>query len=192
MLEIGAGYGGGSTWCLAQGLRASIRDPCPARPVALYAGAVRGRVGHAAATLRRLPVTVMRCAAAQDAAAAASAADAADPGAVVDGDSAEGGGPGRPPGLAAVLRRLCERFAFDVVVVDVDGGEPVGPAAYEAIESLCQPRELVLRGVGGGAGRLKRLLEGSPGRWAKSRYGMDDLADWAVYKSLVAAAGGGG
>lgn len=124
-LEIGTGRGGGSTWCVARGLRDAVRDP--ARPdrwlFTLEWSATAWE--EAARALLGLPVTCMLF-----------RRDAGVGGPVPGGEAAVGGG--GPPPLVDLLRDLCGRYDFDMVVID-DGDQ----ARRSCSELNCSNRRIL-------------------------------------------------
>ena len=183
-LEIGTGYGGGSTWCLAQGLRSSISDPSRPDKWLFTVENFEPAVERAVETLHRLPVT---CVAGStvgpegflrpDELTAEERSLSFDSGGEYEEEKARAGR-GEP-----VLERLCGAYDFDLVVMD--GSAYTRLAEYDIIERGCRPRYLALHDTGTFRTRQveERLRQGG-GRWREIAAGKD-MAGWAIYESRV-------
>ena len=182
VLEIGTWFGGGSSWCIAQGLRSSMATS--ARPdkwlitMEMFDEAWR----YASQTLQRLPVTCMK-------AGTVGLEGYLKPEQMTEEDRAN---PHyqlyyeRDVGLARevtpLLETLCSTYDFDLVLID--GNEYTGLAEYEIVDRVCRPRYLALHDTGTLKTRqVELLLAGRGDVWRKMSSGMD-AAGWAVFESL--------
>ena len=181
VLEIGTWYGGGSSWCIAQGLRSSIRNSKAPDKWLMTLELFEPAWEYASRTLERLPVTCMR-------------------GGTVGMD-----GYLKPEQMTAedrssehyrlyyerdiklamevmpLLERLCSTYDFDFVLID--GNEYTGLAEYEIVDRVCRPTYLALHDTGTlKTRRVEELLAEITDRWTKVSSGMD-AAGWAVYQS---------
>ena len=182
VLEIGTWYGGGSSWCIAQGLRVNTVDA--ARPdrwlftLELFDDAWR----YAAETLQRLPVTCMKAGTVgiegylgRDQMTRADLSS--EHFALYYGrDLLLAGQPENRP----MLQALCQAYDFDFVLID--GNEYTGLAEFTLVDALCRPKYLALHDTGTlKTRRVEEILSSSPS-WSKMSSGVDG-AGWAVYFS---------
>ena len=183
VLEIGTWYGGGSSWCIAQGLRSSIRDGGAPDKWLMTLELFEPAWEYASKTLARLPVTCMR-------GGTVGVEGYLKPDQMTAEDRAsehfrlyyE-----RDVKLAVevtpLLERLCSTYDFDFVLID--GNEYTGLAEYELVERVCQPTYLGLHDTGTlKTRRVEELLAGRTDRWTKVSSGMD-AAGWAVYQDTL-------
>ena len=185
VLESGTWYGGGSSWCIAQGLRSQITDV--ARPdrwlftLEIFAPAHE----YAASTLTRLPVTAMR----GGSVGLEGYLPASD---LSPSDTAGEQGTHfalyyeRDKALAAsapkLLPALCAAYDFDFVLLD--GNEYTGWAEFSLVETQCRPRYLALHDCGTLKTRkVQAHLAAHPERWRKIAEGSDAAA-WAIFEAL--------
>ena len=183
VLEIGTWFGGGSSWCIAQGLRRSMTDA--ARPdkwlltMEMFDEAWR----YASQTLQRLPATCMK-------AGTVGLEGYLRPEQMTEEDRASEHYRlyyDRDVGLAKevtpLLEPLCSTYDFDLVLID--GNEYTGLAEYEIVDRLCRPRYLALHDTGTLKTRqVEGLLAGKADVWRKISSGMDG-AGWVVYARLA-------
>ena len=178
VLEIGTWFGGGSSWCIAQGLRASmgaVQDKW-LFTLEMYEPAWE----YASKTLSRLPVTCMR-------AGTVGVDGYLKPEQMTVEDRASEHYKlyyERDIGLAAettpVLERLCSLYDFDLVLID--GNEYTGLAEFEIVSRSCSPRFLALHDTGTLKTRRVEEILAKSTSWAKLSSGAD-AAGWAVYVS---------
>jgi len=181
VLEIGTWFGGGSSWCIAQGLRSTLLNP--ARPdkwlltLEMFDEAWR----YASQTLQRLPATCMK--------AGTVYLDAyLKPEQMTQEDRASEHYQlyyERDIGLAReatpLLEKLCSTYDFDLVLID--GNEYTGLAEYEIVDRVCRPRYLALHDTGTlKTRRAEELLAGRTTDWRKISSGTD-AAEWAVFEN---------
>ena len=180
-LEIGTWYGGGSSWCIAQGLRSSISDSVAPDKWLITLELFEPAWEYAAKTLERLPVTCMR-------------------GGTVGIEGYVKPEEMTPEDLSSehyrlyyerdvklaiqvtpLLERLCLTYDFDFVLID--GNEYTGLAEFEIVDQVCRPTYLALHDTGTlKTRRVEELLSDNADRWTKVSSGMD-AAGWAVYRS---------
>lgn len=181
VLELGTWYGGGSSWCLAQGLRESMASPARPDKWLFTLEPFEPAWAHAAQTLARLPATCLL-------GGTVPWEAYLRPEEVPEEDRAgehfrlyyE-----RDLRLArsspALLRALCERYDFDLVLID--GSEYAGYAEFLAVEAGCRPRYLALHDLGTlKTTRVEETLLERPGEWRALAEGEDPGAFWAVYE----------
>lgn len=179
-LEIGTWFGGGSSWCIAQGLRSSIADAGRPDKWLLTMEMFDEAWQYASQTLRRLPVTCMK-------AGTVGLEGYLKPEQMTAEDRAS---PHyelyyeRDVRLARevqpLLELLCSTYDFDLVLID--GNEYTGLAEYEIVDRLCRPRYLALHDTGTlKTRRVEELLSEKGDAWRKMSSGMD-AAGWAVYE----------
>ena len=197
VLEVGTGHGGGSSWCLAQGLRSSIRDPISPDKWLFTVEVWEPAWEYAVQTLRRLPVTAVK-------GTSVGPEGFVKPEDLTDDERSKSFNRGvysREVARAAaagapVLERLCGAYDFDLVVLD--GSAYTRLAEYEVAERACRPRYLALHDTESFHTRqIRERLREQPGRWhevAAERRGPG----WAIYESGEVAdsagrgSGGGG
>ncbi len=187
VLEIGTWFGGGSSWCIAQGLRESIKDA--GRPdrwlitMELFDEAWK----YSAETLQRLPVTCMKAGTVGiDGYLKREQMTEADRASehfalYYERDLRLAAQPeGRP-----MLQALCQAYDFDLVLID--GNEYTGLAEFEIVDRLCRPKYLALHDTGTLKTRKVEEILGAGGpapSWVKLSSGTD-AASWAVYRSSI-------
>jgi hypothetical protein len=186
VLEIGTWYGGGSSWCIAQGLRESIGDEKTPDKWMITLEMFEPAWEYASATLALLPVTCMK-----GGTVGVEGYLKPEQMSVEDRENEhyqlyyE-----RDLKLAAevtpVLERLCSTYDFDFVLID--GNEYTGLAEFEIVERVCRPRYLGLHDTGTlKTRRVEELMLESMGKWSKISSGMD-TAGWAVFEDVQQAA----
>ena len=180
VLEIGTWYGGGSSWCIAQGLRSSLVDA--SRPdkwlftMELFEDAWR----YASMTLRRLPATCLR-------AGTVGLEGYLRPEQLTAEDRANehyrlyyARDVALAEAVKPLLAPLCAAYDFDLVLID--GNEYTGLAEYELVDRACRPRYLALHDTGTLKTReVERRLAAPDSGWQKLSGGVDG-AGWAVYE----------
>lgn len=174
VLEIGTWYGGGSSWCIAQGLRG--RSNAWLITLEMFEEAW----AYAAQTLSQLPVTCMR-------------AGTVGPDLYLKPEQMTEEERGsehyrlyyeRDLELAGrttpMLQTLCRTYDFDFILID--GNEYTGLPEFEIVNRWCRPRYLALHDTGTlKTRRVEEILQQSPD-WAKISGGAD-AAGWAVYEA---------
>jgi hypothetical protein len=173
VLEIGTWYGGGSSWCIAQGLT----EGKWLITMEMFEEAWR----YASETLCGMPVTCMH-------AGTVGVEQYLKPEQMTAEDRAsehfrlyyE-----RDIALAKtaepMLRALCGAYDFDLVLID--GNEYTGLAEFDIISRECRPRYLALHDTGTLKTRHVEQILSDSSRWRKTSSGVD-AAGWAVYVSL--------
>lgn len=187
-LEIGTWYGGGSSWCIAQGLRESTRNASLPDKWLMTIEMFEPAWEYASQTLARLPVTCIK------------------------GGTVGLEGYLKPEQMTAedrvnehyllyyerdiklakkttpLLERLCSTYDFDFVLID--GNEYTGLAEFEIVQRVCRPRYLALHDTGTLKTRpVEELLLGAKARWSKISSGTD-AAGWAVFEDVLVASAG--
>ena len=181
VLEIGTWYGGGSSWCIASGLRDSIRDLRKPDKWLLTLEMFEEAWEYASRTLKSMPATCMR-------------AGTVGPRGYLRPDQLTAEDIQsehyqlyyeRDMKLAAttspVLERLCKAYDFDLVLID--GNEYTGFAEFEVINRYCRPRYLALHDTGTLKTRLVEAFLRASAMWERLSAGADQ-AGWAVYKAV--------
>jgi len=173
VLEIGTWYGGGSSWCIAQGLG-------PGKwliTMEMFEDAWR----YAAETLRNMPVTCML-------AGTVGVDEYMKPEQMTAEDRASEHYRlyyDRDIALAKtsvpMLRTLCSAYDFDLVLID--GNEYTGLAEFQIVDRDCHPRYLALHDTGTLKTRRVEELLSTDTRWRKLSSGVD-AAGWAVYTRM--------
>ena len=183
VLEIGTWFGGGSSWCIAQGLRRTIRDHNAPDKWLITMELFEPAWEYASKTLALLPVTCMKA------------------------TTVEVEGYLKPEQMSAedrssehyklyyerdlklagedtpLLEQLCSTYDFDFVLID--GNEYTGLAEYEIVDQVCRPLYLALHDTNTlKTRRVEELLAQGSDRWSKISSGVD-AAGWAVYKSVL-------
>jgi hypothetical protein len=179
VLEIGTWFGGGSSWCIAQGLRSSIRDATTPDKWLITLEMFEPAWQYASKTLQRLPVTCMK-------GGTVGLDGYLRPEQMSEQDRESEHYKlyyARDVGLARettpLLGTLCTMYDFDLVLID--GNEYTGLAEFEIVETVCRPRYLALHDTGTlKTRRVELMLQSS--KWTKISSGMD-AAGWAVYES---------
>ena len=182
VLEIGTWFGGGSSWCIAQGLRRTIRDHNAPDKWLITMELFEPAWEYASKTLALLPVTCMK-------AGTVEVESYIKPEQMTDEDLSSEHYKlyyERDIKLARevtpLLKQLCSTYDFDFVLID--GNEYTGLAEYEIVDNICQPLYLALHDTGTlKTRRVEQLLAQSSDRWSKISSGVD-AAGWAVYKSM--------
>ena len=181
VLEIGTWYGGGSSWCIASGLRDSLRDRAKPDKWLLTLEMFEEAWEYASRTLSAMPATCMR-------AGTVGPAGYLRPDQMTPDDIHsehfrlyyE-----RDMRLAAttrpMLERLCKTYDFDLILID--GNEYTGFAEFEIINRFCRPRYLALHDTGTLKTRLVEAFLRASAMWAPLSHGMD-AAGWAVYRAV--------
>jgi hypothetical protein len=173
VLEIGTWYGGGSSWCIAQGLT----EGKWLITMEMFEEAWR----YASETLRGMPVTCMH-------AGTVGVEQYLRPEQMTAEDRASEhyrlyyerdialAKTARP-----MLRALCDAYDFDLVLID--GNEYTGLAEFEVVSRACRPRYLALHDTGTLKTRHVEQILADDTLWRKISSGVD-AAGWAVYVSL--------
>jgi len=180
VLELGTWYGGGSSWCLAQGLRRTLRDPAAPDKWLLTLELFEPAWAHAAQTLQRLPATCLR-------GGTVGLDGFLKPEDMTPEDRASEHYRlyyDRDVRLAkeapALLARLCALYDFDLVLID--GNEYTGLAEYELVDRVCRPRYLALHDTG--TLKTREVERRLSGKWRRLSGGAD-AASWAVYEQVL-------
>ena len=182
VLEIGTWFGGGSSWCIAQGLRRTIRDHNAPDKWLITMELFEPAWEYASKTLELLPVTCMKAGTVEvESYMKPEQMSAEDLSSehyklyyVRDVKLARE--------VTPLLKQLCSTYDFDFVLID--GNEYTGLAEYEIVDQVCQPLYLALHDTATlKTRRVEQLLALSSDRWSKISSGVD-AAGWAVYKSV--------
>jgi len=173
VLEIGTWYGGGSSWCIAQGL-------APGKwliTMEMFEEAWK----YASETLRHMPVTCMH-------AGTVGVESYLKPDQMTEEDRASEHYRlyyDRDIALAKkarpMLRALCDAYDFDLVLID--GNEYTGLAEFDIVDRQCRPRYLALHDTGTLKTRHVEEILANSNLWRKTSSGTD-AAGWAVYVNL--------
>lgn len=182
VLEIGTWFGGGSSWCIAQGLRSSIKDATTPDKWLITLEMFEPAWQYASRTLERLPATCMK-------GGTVGLDGYLRPEQMTEEDRASEHYKlyyERDVRLARettpLLGTLCSMYDFDLVLID--GNEYTGLAEYQIVESVCRPRYLALHDTGTLKTRkVESLLAEKTSKWTKISSGMD-AAGWAVYERV--------
>lgn len=173
VLEIGTWYGGGSSWCIAQGLTQG--------KWLITMEMFEEAWSYASETLRGMPVTCMHT-------GTVSVEDYLTPEQMTPEDRASEHYKlyyERDIALAnttkPMLRVLCDTYDFDLVLID--GNEYTGLAEFTIVEKYCRPRYLALHDTGTLKTRRVEEILANDARWRNITRGMD-AAGWAVYDRL--------
>ena len=171
VLEIGTWYGGGSSWCIAQGLG----EGKWLITMEMFEEAWR----YASETLRNMPVTCMRAGTVgvehylKPEQMTAEDRESEHYRLYYDRDIA------LAKTAKPMLSALCDAYDFDLVLID--GNEYTGLAEFEIVDRECRPRYLALHDTGTlKTRRVEEILSNNNNRWRKISSGMD-AAGWAVY-----------
>jgi len=184
VLESGTWYGGGSSWCLAKGLRSQMSNPARPDRWLMTLEIFEPAHEYASQTLARMPATCLRGGTVGIEGYATAEEARADP------DYGDGEHfrlyYERDKALAAsaprLLPALCAAYDFDVVLLD--GNEYTGRAEFEIVDSLCKPHFLALHDCRTLKTRaVEALLAARPLDWKLVSSGRDS-ASWAVYENL--------
>jgi hypothetical protein len=172
VLEIGTWYGGGSSWCIAQGLT----EGKWLITMEMFEEAWR----YASETLRNMPVTCMR-------AGTVGVEHYLKPEQMTPEDRASEHYKlyyDRDLALARtatpMLSALCNAYDFDLVLID--GNEYTGLAEFEIVDRECRPRYLALHDTGTLKTRRVEEILSNHSLWRKISSGTD-AAGWAVYSA---------
>jgi hypothetical protein len=187
VLESGTWFGGGSSWCIAQGLRKNIANPDKPDRWLMTMEIFEPAHTYAVQSLSRMPVTCLR-------------------GGTVGIDGylsaaeAESGSRNHPGGVEhfslyyerdkalalktpRLLPQLCSSYDFDVVLLD--GNEYTGWAEFEVVRDVCKPRFLALHDCSTlKTEKVEAYLAANVDKWKKVSSGVD-AASWAVYERIV-------
>ena len=176
VLEIGTWFGGGSSWCIAQGLKTSGNGKW-----LITMELIDEAWDYASKTLQRLPVTCMK-------AGTVGMEGYLKPDQMTAEDRASEHYRlyyDRDIAVAKqttpMLETLCKTYDFDLVLID--GNEYTGSAEFEIVSRQCRPRYLALHDTGTLKTRRVEVILGTSNKWKKISSGMD-AAGWAVYKSV--------
>jgi galactoside 2-L-fucosyltransferase 1/2 len=182
VLEIGTWYGGGSSWCIAQGLRQSISDPEKPDKWLVTLEMFEPAWEYASQTLHRLPVTCMK-------GGTVGVEGYLTPEQMTE-DSDDRSNEHyqlyyeRDISLArespALLESLCSQNNFDLVLID--GNEYTGFAEYLIVERVCKPKYIAMHDTGTLKTRkVESALAQNSDKWRKISSGEDGVG-WAVFQ----------
>jgi hypothetical protein len=181
-LEVGTWYGGGSTWCLAQGLRSTMTDSSNPDKWMFTLEMFEPAHTYAASTLARLPVTCVR-------AGTVGSEGYLKPEEIPQEEKTEHYNLyyNRDVELAktapAVLKTLCRLYTFDFVLLD--GNEYTGYSEFMIVKDICQPKYIALHDAG--TLKTRKVQQYLDNEGAKEYELVDhgeDGAKWAVYRKL--------
>ena len=183
VLEIGTWFSGGSSWCIAQGLRRTIRNHAAPDKWLMTMELFEQAWEYSSKTLELLPVTCMKAGTLE-----VESYVKQEQMSVEDLSSehyklyyerdVKLAGEETP-----LLEHLCSTYDFDFVLID--GNEYTGLAEYEIVDQVCRPLYLALHYTGTLKTRSKeQLLALSLDRWSKISSCVD-AEGWAVYKSVL-------
>ena len=180
VLEIGTWYGGGSSWCIAQGLRQSIADPEKPDKWLITLEMFEPAWQYASQTLQRLPVTCVK-------GGTVGVEGYLTPEEMTDEDRSDEHYKlyyERDISLARespeLLRSLCSQLKFDLVLID--GNEYTGFTEYLIVERICKPKYIAMHDTGTLKTRkAEAALAQFPEKWKRISNGVDG-AGWAVFQ----------
>ena len=85
-----------------------------------------------------------------------------------------------------VMRPLCERFDFDLIVLD--GNEYTAAAEFAIVEAVCRPRFLALHDAETPNKKgVADALAAAGARWKRVAAGRDKDTQWVIYEDVAAA-----
>jgi hypothetical protein len=172
VLEIGTWYGGGSSWCIAQGLT----EGKWLITMEMFEEAWR----YASETLQNMPVTCMRAGTVdvehylKPEQMTAEDRESEHYKLYYDRDLA------LAQTATPMLSALCNAYDFDLVLID--GNEYTGLAEFEIVDRECRPRYLALHDTGTLKTRRVEEILSNSSLWRKISSGTD-AAGWAVYSA---------
>lgn len=182
VLEIGTWFGGGSSWCIAQGLRSSMINTAEPDKWLFTMELFDEAWQYASQTLQRLPVTCMK-------AGTVGVEGYLRPDQMSVEDIASEHYSlyyERDIKLAKevtpMLETLCLTYDFDFVLID--GNEYTGWAEYEIVNRVCKPRFLALHDTNTLKTRkVEEILAKGKDEWQKLTSDIEG-AGWAVFKNV--------